>query len=181
MSTKTLAATTRTGQPRCQNTTSSGRQCLLAVHKDEVTHKYVDRSRVHKPLSEVLPAGFTIKATEVKPGQGLTKGGERKDTRPRDADQKRTDTDARLNYEKNHKAGHTTATDFQTVILTEYIVPPRAVDTVLDYLRRAAGTGGTVRGSQFRYRKGVHASGNVVLHWAFLDKAPKAETTPESS
>lgn len=155
---------------RCENKTEKGRRCLFVVHTDATAHKYVNRDKQHFSLSDVVPAGFSLVATEVKPEDKVKKQSNRTDTKPRDADQKRVDTEAKKNAEKNARANHTTKTEWEKIILSEYIVPPRAVDTVLDYLRRAASTGGTVSGKQLRYRKGTHASGNVRIQWAFLTK-----------
>jgi len=172
MTTTTVTKLAENDAERCPNKTEKGRQCLLVIHPDSVKHKYVDRSNaVHVPLASVLPAGFTLTATEVKATDRVTKSAGRKDTKPRDADQKRVDRDALANYTKNHTKEFTTKTEWAKVILSEYIVPPKAVDAVLDYLRRAMGTGGSVADTQLRYRKGVHASGNTRVQWAFLDKA----------
>jgi hypothetical protein len=177
MGTKTLEATTANGEARCQTTTETGRQCILPVHQDSVSHKYVNRDKVHKPLKDMLPAGFTLTATEVAKTDVLKKATTRQDTKPRDDEQKRVDQDAKKNYAKNH-GKHNAGEDFAVYFHAEYIVPPRAVDTVLDYLRRAGGTGGTAKGSVFRYRKGAHGSGNVRIQWAFIDPAPKQPATP---
>jgi hypothetical protein len=154
---------------RCTETTESGRRCLFVVHTDAVKHRYVDRSKKHEALSAVLPAGFKLTATEST--DVIRKATNRKDTAPRDQDQKRVDEAVKVNFGKNQAKQHTTKTDWGSLSLAEYIVPPRAVETVLDYLRRATGTGGTAPGAQLRYRRGTHASGNTRVQWAVVSKA----------
>jgi hypothetical protein len=165
---------------RCTDTTQSGRRCIFVVHQDNIKHRYVDRSKVHQPLSAVVPAGFSLTPVEVKPAEVIRKQTNRKDTAPRDADQKKVDAAVKTNHARNVAKGHTTATEWGALSLAEYIVPPKAVDTVLDYLRRSTGTGGTAPGAQLRYRKGTHASGNTRIQWAVVTKskkdAKKAET-----
>jgi hypothetical protein len=138
---------------RCTSTTASGRRCLFVVHTDATKHRYVDRSKVHQPLSALVPAGFSLAAAEVKAGEVIRKQTNRKDDKPRDADQKKVDADVKTNHAKNKAKNHTTETEWGTLSLAEYIVPPRAVDAVLDYLRRSTGTGGTAPGTQLRYRQ----------------------------
>lgn len=158
---------------RCTNTTESGRRCLFVIHTDATKHRYVDRSKVHQPLSAMVPAGFSLTAVEVKPTEVIRKQTNRKDTAPRDADQKKVDAAVKTNHVKNEAKNHTTDTEWGTLSLAEYIVPPKAVDTVLDYLRRSTGTGGTAPGTQLRYRKGTHASGNTRIQWAVVTKSKK--------
>jgi hypothetical protein len=156
---------------RCPQTTDSGRRCIFVIHPDTVKHRYVDRNKAHHALSAVVPAGFSLTATEVAPDAVIRKATNRKDTAPRDADQKKVDAAVKTNYGKNQAKNHTTKTEWGSLHLAEYIVPPRAVDTVLDYLRRATGTGGTAQGAQLRYRKGTHGSGNTRIQWAVVAKA----------
>ena len=174
MATKTLTAKLANGQARCQGTSPSGRQCIQAVHTDATAHRYMDRDKEHKPLSAVLPSGFSLTATDVKPAEVLRKEITRK-AAPRDQDQVKVDKDAIRNYTRNKASGNHTKTDKAKIHWSEYIVPPRAVDTVLDYLRRATSTGGPVKGTQLRYTRGAHASGNVRVQWAFTDKPPAGE------
>jgi hypothetical protein len=159
---------------RCTEVTGSGRRCIFITHTDDVKHRFVDRSKVHQPLSAVVPAGFSLNATEVKAGEVIRKQTNRKDTAPRDTDQKKVDQAVKNNYGKNVTSKHTTDTEWGSLVLAEYIVPPRAVDTVLDYLRRSTGTGGPAVGAQLRYRKGTHGSGNTRIQWAVVTKAAKA-------
>lgn len=169
---------------RCTFKTEKGRRCLLEIHPDSVKHKMVDRSKTeHHALSAVLPAGFSFKAETVGATEKLKKESNRKDTAPRDQDQKRIDREAKQNHEKNVAANKHAGQKFEEFTLSRYIVPPKAVDTVLEYLRRAAGTGGTVHGAVFRYRKGTHASGNVQLQWAFVkpDPNPKSKANTNTS
>jgi hypothetical protein len=170
--TSTPAKATNDAQ-RCTNTTESGRRCLFVVHTDNIKHRYVDRSKVHQPLSAVVPTGFSLTVTEVKATEVIRKQTNRKDDKPRDADQKKVDSAVKTNHAKNAAKNHTTDTEWGTLSLAEYIVPPKAVDTVLDYLRRSTGTGGTAPGTQLRYRKGTHASGNTRIQWAVVTKSKK--------
>lgn len=158
---------------RCTNTTPSNRRCMFVIHTDATKHRYADRSKKHQPLSAVLPAGFNLAAVEVKPTDVIRKQGNRNDTAPRDADQKKVDAAVKTNHAKNAVKNHTTDTEWGVLSLAEYIVPPRAVDTVLDYLRRSTGSGGTAPGTQLRYRKGTHASGNTRIQWAVVAKSVK--------
>ena len=162
---------------RCTVTTDSGRRCLFVIHTDATKHRYVDRTKKHESLSAVLPAGFKLAAVEST--DVIRKATNRKDTAPRDQDQKRVDEAVKVNFGKNQAKKHTTDTEWSSLSLAEYVVPPRAVDTVLDYLRRATGTGGTAPGSQLRYRRGTHGSGNTRVQWAVVAKAP-AKPKPES-
>lgn len=169
-------------ETRCTFTTDKGRRCLLEIHTDAVKHKMVDRTaKEHKPLSAVVPAGFTLAATDVTAGEVIKKASNRKDDKPRDADQKRVDTDVAKNYAKNAAKQRNASHAFDTYTLSQYIVPAKATDTVLDYLRRSVGSGGPVaaQGKVLRYRKGVHGSGNVRVQWAIVDKAPKGTTVSE--
>lgn len=162
---------------RCTYKTPKGRQCLLETHTDSVKHKMVDRGKTeHHALSAVLPAGFTFKAETVAKTEVLKKESNRKDDKPRDQDQKRIDRDAKQNYDKNVAGNRHAGMKYDEYILSRYIVPPKAVDTILEYLRRAAGTGGTVHGAVFRYRKGTHESGNIQLQWAFVKPDPTPKT-----
>jgi hypothetical protein len=156
---------------RCTQKTDSGRRCLFVVHTDATKHRYVDRTRKHESLSSVVPAGFSLTPTEVKPDEVIRKATNRKDTAPRDQDQKKVDAAVKTNYGKNQAKNHTTKSEWGSLSLAEYIVPPKAVDTVLDYLRRATGTGGTAPGAQLRYRRGTHGSGNTRIQWAIVSKA----------
>lgn len=168
---------------RCTYQTPKGRRCLLVTHSDNVKHKMVDRGKTeHHALSAVLPSGFALKAETVAKTETIKKASNRQDTAPRDQDQKKIDRDAKDNYTKNASAGKHSGMKFEDFALSRYIVPPKAVDTVLEYLRRAAGTGGTVHGAVFRYRKGTHQSGNVQIQWAFVkpDPAPRNQTTSTS-
>jgi len=156
---------------RCTTVTEKGRRCLFVVHTDAIKHRYVDRTRKHEALSNVVPAGFSLTATEVGAGDVIRKSTNRKDTAPRDQDQKKIDHAVKTNYGKNQAKSATTKTEWGSLSLAEYIVPPKAVDTVLDYLRRATGTGGTAPGAQLRYRRGTHSSGNTRIQWAVVAKA----------
>jgi hypothetical protein len=160
---------------RCPSVTESGRRCIFVIHTDDVRHRYVDRSKVREPLSKLVPAGFALTPTEVKLGEVIRKQTNRKDTASRDADQKKVDAAVKTNHSRNVAKNHTTTTEWGVLSLAEYIVPPKAVDTVLDYLRRATGTGGTAPGAQLRYRRGTHASGNTRIQWAVVTRAPKAK------
>ena len=131
-------------------------------------------------LSALVPAGFSLAAAEVKPTEVIRKQTNRKDTAPRDADQKKVDAAVKTNYAKNVAKNHTTDTEWGQLSLAEYIVPPKAVDTVLDYLRRSTGTGGTAAGAQLRYRKGTHGSGNTRIQWAVVTKSKKDSKKEES-
>lgn len=160
---------------RCQFKTDKGRQCKLIIHPDTHKHMFVNREAAdHKPLSQVVPSGFSLTAVEVKNTDVLSKGGKRTDTKPRDADQKRVDGHVQKSAGKN--SAHNSKTEFGKLAVTEYVVPPAAVDTVLDYLRRAVGTGGpeVAQGMTLRYRRGDHASGNTRLQWAVVKTAPQA-------
>jgi hypothetical protein len=167
-----------TDAQRCTVTTESGRRCMFVVHTDATKHRFVDRTRKHEALSAVLPAGFSLNVTEVKADEVIRKQTNRKDTAPRDADQKKVDAAVKVNFTKNNAKSHTTETEWGSLSLAEYIVPPKAVETVLDYLRRATGTGGTAAGAQLRYRKGTHGSGNTRIQWAVVARAPKKPATP---
>ena len=156
---------------RCTTTTESGRRCLFVVHTDATKHRYVDRSKKHESLSAVVPTGFKLTATEVKPDEVIRKATNRKDTAPRDQDQKKVDEAVKVNFGKNQAKNATTKTEWGSLSLADYIVPPKAVDTVLDYLRRATGSGGTAPGAQLRYRRGTHGSGNTKIQWAIVVKA----------
>ncbi len=165
---------------RCTATTESGRRCLFVVHTDDTKHRYVDRSKTHVALSSVVPAGFSLTAVEVKSTEVIRKQTNRKDTAPRDADQKKVDAAVKTNHARNVAKNHTTDSEWGTLSLAEYIVPPKAVDTVLDYLRRSTGTGGTAAGAQLRYRKGTHGSGNTRIQWAVVTKSKKDSKKEES-
>jgi hypothetical protein len=157
---------------RCTTVTDSGRRCLFIVHTDATKHRFVDRTKKHEAMSSVLPAGFKLVATEVTDKSAvIRKATNRKDTAPRDQDQKKVDEAVKVNFGKNQAKQHTTKTEWGSLSLADYIVPPKAVDTVLDYLRRATGTGGTAPGAQLRYRRGTHASGNTRIQWAVVTKA----------
>jgi hypothetical protein len=166
---------------RCTTTTESGRRCLFVIHTDATKHRYVDRSKKHVALSTVVPAGFSLAATEVKPDGIIRKSTNRKDTAPRDTDQKKVDHAVATNFTKNQAKNATTKTEWGSLSLAEYIVPPKAVDTVLDYLRRATGTGGTAPGAQLRYRRGTHGSGNTRIQWAVVTKAKEDKTAPAAA
>lgn len=184
MNATATAAIAKDDNNRCTFKTDKGRRCLLETHTDSVKHKIVDRSKTeHHALSSVLPAGFSFKAETVTKTETLKKESNRKDDKPRDADQKRIDREAKANYDKNVAANRHAGQKFEEFTLSRYIVPPKAVDTVLEYLRRSAGTGGTVHGSVFRYRKGTHQSGNVQLQWAFVkpDPNPKSKASTNTS
>lgn len=159
---------------RCAFKTDKGRQCKLVVHTNNEKHVFVNRdsTREHVPLSKVVPAGFSLTATEVRKTDVLKKQvGSRGDTKPRDADQRKVDGHVQKSAGKN--ANHTTKTEFDNLSVSQYVVPPPAVDTVLDYLRRATNSGGpeAARGMQLRYRKADHPSGNVTIQWAVVKKA----------
>lgn len=179
----TTAPIAKDGNTRCTYQTAKGRRCLLITHPDNIKHKMLDRNKTeHHALSAVLPSGFALKAETVAKTETIKKASNRQDTAPRDQDQKKIDRDAKDNYTKNASTGKHSGMKFEDFILSRYIVPPKAVDTVLEYLRRAAGTGGTVHGAVFRYRKGTHQSGNVQIQWAFVkpDPTPKS-TSPVAS
>lgn len=121
-------------------------------------------------LSSVVGAGFSLKAESVGKDDVIKKTTPgRKDNAPRDADQKQVDRDVKLNYIKNRQQGKTSAHKFDEHTLSQYIVPPKATDVVLDMLRRATGSGGPATGKTLRYRKGTHASGNTRIQWSVVD------------
>lgn len=166
---------------RCTFKTVKGRRCLLEIHPDTTKHIMVVRQAADKKksLSAVLPVGFSFKAENVAPADVVKKAANRRDTAPRDQDQKRIDREAKANYDKNVAKNVHAKMTFDQYVLSQYIVPPQATDVVMEYLRRAAGTGGTVHGSVLRYRKGTHNSGNIRIQWAFVKPAPKGATNAQ--
>jgi hypothetical protein len=169
---------------RCLFKTESGRQCKLVTHPNTITHKFVNRTaKAPVALSSLVPAGFSLAATDVPEGGALKKQTNRKDTAPRDADQKHVDKDALAAYGKytavRAKAGGKYV-EFVDAPLKEYIVPVKAVDAVLDMLRRAVGSGGpiVIAGKTMRYRKGTHTSGDVRIQYAIMDKPPAKPASP---
>lgn len=164
---------------RCAVTTKpdgKGRRCVYEIHQDSIKHVYVNRTKTKETLASVVPAGFTLTAEAVKAGEAFDKRGTAaRVAKPRSNDQKRVDGEAAKNYPKNKQAGHNTETAFEKLVLSRFIVPPRAVDAVLDLLRTVTTLGGpeVCKGTVMRYRKGTHPSGNLQIQWAFVDKAPK--------
>jgi hypothetical protein len=169
---------------RCLLKSESGRQCKLTIHSNTITHKFVNRTaKAPVALSALVPAGFSLAATDVPQGGALKKQTNRKDTALRDADQKHVDKDALSAYGKyaaaRAKAGGKYV-EFVDAPLKEYIVPVKAVDAVLDMLRRAVGSGGptVIAGRTMRYRKGTHTSGLVRIQYAIMDNPPPKPKSP---
>lgn len=170
----TLIKIAENDNDRCTHATEKGRRCLLVTHPDTQKHVMVNRkpAETQPKLADVLPKGFSLKATEVKTGEVLKKDTGRKPM-PRDADQKKVDEAAKLSYDANTTAGKHAGMDFDQYKLSQYIVPPQAVEVVLDYLRKCRNNGGSVpTKAVFRYKKGNHSSGNVRIQWAYLNPKP---------
>jgi hypothetical protein len=183
MTTATTPVFAKGDTNRCLFKTESGRQCKLETHPDTTTHKFVNRTaKAPVALSTLVPAGFSLAATDVPQGGALKKQTNRKDTAPRDTDQKHVDKDALAAYGKYAAVRAKTGkyVEFTDAPLKEYIVPVKAVDAVLDMLRRAVGSGGptAIAGKTMRYRKGTHSSGNVRIQYAIMDTAPPKPKSP---
>lgn len=153
---------------QCEYKTDKGRQCKLDIHKDDVAHRFM---LPRKALTEVLPKGFILKAQRVAEGGAISKAAGRKASTTRDADQKALDKDALQSYQAWVKAGKPDFMDKEKrhLYALNYIVPPKAVDAVLAYLRGATDSGSLLSGKVFRYTKGMHESGDKVIQAAFMD------------
>lgn len=158
---------------RCDFATESGRRCKLVPHATGV-HKFIDRSKKPVPLASVLPAGFTLKAEEVKKDDVLKREHQ---TAPRDADQVKIDADAARSYAKwEHHGKKDKFDDVPAGALTEYVVPPQAVDAVVAYLKNTVLSGGPCHGKRMAYRRGVSPrNGLIRVQWVIMDRPKPSE------
>jgi hypothetical protein len=173
--------TERPDLSRCEYTTDKGRRCRLAVHTDDTQHVMVFRTGVATPktLAELRAAdakafaGFSLAAEKVPTTEDFTREYTR-EAEPRDADQIKVDGDAKKNYQAWVAKG-SPAKSFEELgkmgLLSRYIFPPAAFDTIVLMLRRATQTGGPVNGKKLSYRRKAHVSGNAMIYFVVTDKS----------
>lgn len=165
---------------QCNYETAKGRRCKL---NDGHTgnHAMVLRGGIATPksLAELRAAnpeafkGFTLTMERVPVNEDVSRQYTTRDAAPRDADQKRTDADALKNYNAWVAKG-SPARSFEELakmgLLSRYIFPPAAFDTIVLMLRRATRSGGPVNGKKLSYRRGEHVSGNSMIRFVITDK-----------
>lgn len=165
---------------QCEFKTDKGRRCKLHVgHTGD--HAMVLRGGIATPktLAELRAAdptafaGFTLTMEKVPTNEDVSRQYTPRAAEPRDADQKRTDADALKNYNAWVAKG-SPAKSFEDLakmgLLSRYIFPPAAFDTIVLMLRRATQSGGPVNGKKLSYRRGEHVSGNSMIRFVITDK-----------
>lgn len=163
---------------RCEYKTEKGRRCRLAVHGDDTDHVMVFRTGIASPktLTELRAenkklSGFTLAAEIVPTDEDVSREYTR-EAAERDEDQKRVDADALANYrkwEKARKPGGSLEDLAKKGLVSRYLFPPEAFDTIITMLRRAAQSGGPVNGKKLTYRRKSHTSGNAMVYFTFTD------------
>jgi len=172
---------------RCEYKTDKGRRCRLGIHGDDVDHAMVLRTGIAKPktLAELRKSeiaafkGFKLAVESVPTTEDVSREYSR-ETEPRDEDQLKVDADAKRNYDTWVKKGSPDKS-FDELgkmgLLSRYIFPPAAFDTIVLMLRRATQTGGPVVGKRLSYRRKSHVSGNAMVYFVVTEKSSKTDET----
>lgn len=185
-------ASTKPDLSQCTYVTDKGRRCKLPANhvdsqdKDIRTHRMILRDQVAKPktLAELREAhkgnaavlkGFNLQVESVPTTEDVSREYSR-EAEPRDQDQIKVDADAKKNYDAWVKRGKPDKT-FDELgkmgLLSRYIFPPVAFDTIILMLRRATQTGGPVNGKRLSYRRKAHTSGNTMVYFIVTDSGTK--------
>jgi len=170
--------TDRPDLSRCEYKTEKGRRCRLVVHGGDTEHAMILRTGIPTPksLAELREAGalnakFTLPKMEAVPTTENLGREYKREAGPRDADQRRVDTDVKRAYDAWVKAGK--PEKFENSPVQRYIFPPAAFDTIILMLRRATQTGGPVVGKSLKYRRKTHESGNAMVYFTVTDGSKK--------
>lgn len=161
---------------QCPYKTDRGRQCKLLA--DPVTGLHVDAKPdkhkfvIRKAPGErpVLPQGVRLRAEILPIGQRVKKETPNRETGPRSNEQKQVDADVLAVY--NEWVKRNKPKEPENWPQSRYIVPPEAVDAVLDMLRKTTQKDGPVYGKSVRYVKGKHKGGGVIVAFSCADKPP---------
>jgi hypothetical protein len=157
---------------QCPWKSPKGRQCKLELKADGSPHDGQHKSALrNKPI----PEGLNLRRVKV-PSEDITAATRGSGGVSRDAEQKAIDRDIALSYEEWKRRGKPSPSDFFNSNAADnftYVVPPTAVDAVLDAMRRGVGAGAEMAGKSFRYRMGVHKSGNTAIRFVAIDPVEK--------
>lgn len=176
-----MSADVETAVPvQCEYKTERGRQCKLLVdpatgaHVDAKPdkHKFVIRKAPEE--KPVLPKGVRLKAQIIPiDGERIKKqvGAGAREAEPRDEHQRQVDADVKAIYEEWIRRGR--PNEVEKWPQGVYVVPPEAVDAVLDMLRKTMTKGGPAYGKSTRYTRGTHKSGNALIAFSCADKPQK--------
>jgi hypothetical protein len=156
----------------CPWTSPKGRKCKLELKQDGSPHEGQHRTALrNKPI----PEGVKLQRVKV-PSADIAPATKGSGGAFRDDEQKAIDRDIALSYDEWKRRGKPSPSDFFNSSAADnftYVVPPTAVDAVLDAMRRGVGAGAEMAGKSFRYRMGVHKSGNTAIRFVAIDPVEK--------